>query len=236
MPLVEIIVGAKTDATTLARGFDYVLQIGKTPIVVNDSRGFYTSRVFSTYVGEGLTLLAEGVAPALIDNAGRMAGMPVGPLALADEVSLELMARIRRQTAADLGSAYQRSAIDEVCERMVDSALGRLGKKAGKDAEKGKGSLRSALVLSLFAARWNEDHPLRRALKAMRADLGKTPDNVALKKDRTPSTYAFTMMGCVSYATSTVCPGRVGPCSGARTPRRSASGDDGVATPQAVLP
>jgi len=132
MPLVEIIVGAQTSAPTLARGFDFVQQIGKTPIVVNDSRGFYTSRVFSTYVGEGLTLLSEGVAPALIENAGRMAGMPVGPLALADEVSLELMARIRRQTAADLGAAYQRSAIDEVCDRMVDGALGRLGKKAGK--------------------------------------------------------------------------------------------------------
>jgi len=132
MPLVEVIVGKATSESCLARALDFVKALRKTPIVVNDSRGFYTSRVFSTYVGEGLTLLAEGVAPALIDNAGRMAGMPVGPLALADEVSLELMARIRRQTAADLGSAYQRSAIDEVCERMVDSALGRLGKKAGK--------------------------------------------------------------------------------------------------------
>ena len=132
MPLVEVIQGERTDAATLAAAVRLSQRMGKTPIVVNDSRGFYTSRVFSTYVGEGLTLLAEGVAPALIENAGRMAGMPVGPLALADEVSLELMARIRRQTAADLGSAYQRSAIDEVCERMVDSALGRLGKKAGK--------------------------------------------------------------------------------------------------------
>jgi 3-hydroxyacyl-CoA dehydrogenase/enoyl-CoA hydratase/3-hydroxybutyryl-CoA epimerase len=110
---------------------DFVKALRKTPIVVNDSRGFYTSRVFSTYVGEGLTLLAEGVKPALIENAGRMAGMPVGPLALADELSLELMARIRRQTAADLGAAYVRSAIDEVCDRMVDQ-LGRLGKKAGQ--------------------------------------------------------------------------------------------------------
>lgn len=132
MPLVEIIKGEKTSDEALAKAYDVVQQIRKTPIVVNDSRGFYTSRVFSTYVGEGLTLLSEGVAPALIENAGRMAGMPVGPLALADEVSLELMARIRRQTAADLGAAYQRSAIDEVCDRMVDGALGRLGKKAGK--------------------------------------------------------------------------------------------------------
>ncbi|NUZ08595.1 3-hydroxyacyl-CoA dehydrogenase NAD-binding domain-containing protein [Piscinibacter koreensis] len=132
MPLVEVIVGKATSEQCLARALDFVKALRKTPIVVNDSRGFYTSRVFSTYVGEGLTLLSEGVAPALIENAGRMAGMPVGPLALADEVSLELMARIRRQTAADLGAAYQRSAVDEVCDRMVDGALGRLGKKAGK--------------------------------------------------------------------------------------------------------
>ena len=131
MPLVEIIRGKATSDDCLARAMDFVKAIRKTPIVVNDSRGFYTSRVFSTYVGEGLALLAEGVKPALIDNAGRMTGMPVGPLALADEVSLELMARIRKQTAADLGAAYQRSAIDDVCDRMVDK-LGRLGKKTGK--------------------------------------------------------------------------------------------------------
>ena len=131
MPLVEIIRGQATSDECLARAMDFVKAIRKTPIVVNDRRGFYTSRVFSTYVGEGLALLAEGVKPALIDNAGRMTGMPVGPLALADEVSLELMARIRKQTAADLGAAYQRSAIDDVCDRMVDQ-LGRLGKKVGK--------------------------------------------------------------------------------------------------------
>ena len=131
MPLVEIIRGQATSDDCLARAMDFVKALRKTPIVVNDSRGFYTSRVFATYVGEGLTLLAEGVKPALIDNAGRMAGMPVGPLALADEVSLELMARIRRQTAADLGAAYVRSAIDEVCERMVDQ-LGRPARRAAR--------------------------------------------------------------------------------------------------------
>ncbi len=131
MPLVEIIRGQATSDGCLARAMDFVKAIRKTPIVVNDSRGFHPGRVFSTYVGESLALLAEGVKPALIDKAGRMTGMPVGPLALADEVSLELMARIRKQTAADLGTAYQRSAIDDVCDRMVDQ-LGRLGKKAGK--------------------------------------------------------------------------------------------------------
>src|SRR3546814_19114292 len=86
MPLVEIIKGKKTSPETLARAFDYVQQIKKTPIVVNDSRGFYTSRVFATYVMEGLAALLDGVHPRSIEVAGLQAGMPVGPLALQDEV------------------------------------------------------------------------------------------------------------------------------------------------------
>ena len=132
MPLVEIIRGRRTSDACLARAMDYVRRIGKTPITVNDSRGFYTSRVFGTYVSEGLTLLGEGVAPALIDNAGRMAGMPVGPLALADEVSIELMYKVRKQTRADLGKDYRgNAASDAVIDLMVEK-LGRIGKKAGK--------------------------------------------------------------------------------------------------------
>lgn len=87
MPLVEIIRGEKTSDETLARGFDYVLQIKKTPIVVNDSRGFFTSRVFGTFTNEGIAMLGEGVSAAMIDNQARQAGMPVGPLAISDEVS-----------------------------------------------------------------------------------------------------------------------------------------------------
>ncbi|MFX8805361.1 3-hydroxyacyl-CoA dehydrogenase family protein, partial [Acinetobacter baumannii] len=87
---------------------------------VNDFRGFYTSRVFATYVNEGLAMLAEGVAPALIDNAGRMAGMPVGPLALADEVALDLMLKVRKQTQADLGDAYRPAPSDPVVALMVE--------------------------------------------------------------------------------------------------------------------
>jgi 3-hydroxyacyl-CoA dehydrogenase/enoyl-CoA hydratase/3-hydroxybutyryl-CoA epimerase len=109
---------------------DYVRAIGKTPIVVNDSRGFYTSRVFGTYVSEGMALLEEGVPPALIDKAGLMAGMPVGPLALADEVSIELVYKIAQQTRADLGSAYVERAADRVAAKMV-AELGRLGRKSG---------------------------------------------------------------------------------------------------------
>jgi len=130
MPLVEVIVGAHTSPQTLAHAMDYVRALRKTPIVVNDSRGFYTSRVFSTYVREGLIMLAEGVSPALIDNAGRLAGMPVGPLALADEIALDLADRVNRQTAADLGSQWVRTPAEEVTERMVHG-LGRIGKKAG---------------------------------------------------------------------------------------------------------
>ena len=130
MPLVEIIVGQKTSPATLARSMDFVRAIGKTPIVVNDARGFYTSRVFGTYLSEGMALLQEGVAPALIDNAGRIAGMPVGPLALADEVSIELVHKIASQTKKDLGDKYVPRAADQVAALMVDK-LGRLGKKGG---------------------------------------------------------------------------------------------------------
>ncbi len=130
MPLVEVIVGQQTSPETLAQAMDYVRALRKTPIVVNDSRGFYTSRVFSTYVREGLIMLAEGVAPALIDNAGRLAGMPVGPLAIADEIALDLADRVNRQTAADLGTAYVRTRAEDVTEIMVHTCQ-RIGKKAG---------------------------------------------------------------------------------------------------------
>ena len=130
MPLVEVILGEKTSDHTLAWALDYVQQLKKTPITVNDSRGFYTSRVFKTYVLEGMALLKEGVAPALIENAGKLAGMPVGPLALSDEVSLELMERISRQTRKDLGAAYVAHPADDVVQYMVHEVK-RIGKKMG---------------------------------------------------------------------------------------------------------
>jgi 3-hydroxyacyl-CoA dehydrogenase/enoyl-CoA hydratase/3-hydroxybutyryl-CoA epimerase len=110
---------------------DYVKRIKKTPIVVNDSRGFYTSRVFATYTGEGMRMLAEGINPALIENAGKMTGMPMPPLALSDEVALDLIHKIGKQTAKDMGAAYQASPVDPLIEKLV-VGLGRLGKKAGK--------------------------------------------------------------------------------------------------------
>ncbi len=131
MPLVEVIVGEKTNDETLARALDYVRQIRKTPIVVNDSRGFYTSRCFGTYPTEAMAMLSEGVVPALIENAGLMAGMAVGPLAVADEVSIELAWKVKEATKAALGDAYQPSPADEVLDLFVKE-LGRIGKKAGK--------------------------------------------------------------------------------------------------------
>lgn len=127
MQLVEIIVGKATGPQVIAKALDYVRQIGKTPIVVNDSRGFYTSRCFATYVDEGATMVAEGIAPALIENAGRMAGMPVGPLAVGDEVAIDLMGRIKASMVADMGDAYVARGSDRVVDRMLE--LGRLGRK-----------------------------------------------------------------------------------------------------------
>ncbi len=131
MPLVEVILGRKTAPETVARALDYVQQIRKTPIVVNDSRGFYTSRVFMTYANEGMALLQEGVAPALIENAGKQAGMPVGPLAVHDEVSLELSAKIHKQTQADLGDKYSGPSAIAVALKFANE-LDRKGKKFGK--------------------------------------------------------------------------------------------------------
>jgi 3-hydroxyacyl-CoA dehydrogenase/enoyl-CoA hydratase/3-hydroxybutyryl-CoA epimerase len=131
MGLVEIIMGKETTQETLAKAIDYVLKIKKTPIVVNDSRGFYTSRCFGTYVGEGIAMLAEGVKPAIIENVGKMTGMPVPPLAMNDEVALDLGYKVRQQTKKDLGDAYRATPADAIIETMVVK-LERFGRKNGK--------------------------------------------------------------------------------------------------------
>ncbi|MHA1544715.1 MAG: 3-hydroxyacyl-CoA dehydrogenase NAD-binding domain-containing protein [Alphaproteobacteria bacterium] len=130
MMLVEIILGKKTGDKAIAKALDYARQIKKTPIVVHDSRGFYTSRCFGTYVQEGVAMVREGVKPALIENAGKMAGMPVGPLAVGDEVSIELMYKIQKATEAGLGKDYVANPADEVAAKMVEK-FGRLGRKSG---------------------------------------------------------------------------------------------------------
>ena len=132
MQLVEIIVGEKTADETLAKAFDYVLAIRKIPIVVNDSRGFYTSRVFGTWTNEGMALLAEGNHPHAVEMAGITAGMPVGPLALMDEISLSLAAHVRDQTVKDLaaeGKTRPAHPAEKVMDKML--SLGRPGRAAG---------------------------------------------------------------------------------------------------------
>ncbi|AZC29845.1 3-hydroxyacyl-CoA dehydrogenase NAD-binding domain-containing protein [Pseudomonas chlororaphis] len=133
MPLVEIIKGEQTSDETLARGFDFVQQIKKTPIVVNDSRGFFTSRVFGTFTNEGIAMLGEGVAAPMIETEARKAGMPIGPLAICDEVSLSLLSHIRQQTAKDL-QAEGKPLVEHPAFAVVDLLLNeykRPGKAAG---------------------------------------------------------------------------------------------------------
>jgi len=129
--LVEIILGKETGDAALAVALDYVRAIRKTPIVVNDSRGFYTSRVVGTYIREGQLMLTEGVPAAMIENVARMAGMPVGPLSLNDEVAVDLAWKILKATEADLGPQAIDQRQKELLDQMVEKR-GRFGRKNGK--------------------------------------------------------------------------------------------------------
>lgn len=140
MALVEIIRGRETGDAAVAKALDFVRQIGKTPIVVNDARFFYANRCIIPYINEGVRMVAEGVSPALIENAAKQLGFPLGPLQLVDETSIDLGVKIARATKAALGDAYPESPADGVLFRLADA--GRLGRKAkagfyGYD-EKGK--------------------------------------------------------------------------------------------------
>jgi len=131
MPLVEVIVGKQTSPETLARALDFVGQLRMVPIVVRDSRGFYTSRVFQTFISEGMRMVEEGVLPALVENAARMAGMPVGPLAVTDEVTLSLPMMIIQQSIEALGDKYALPCSYNVLKRMLEE-FKRPGKSGGK--------------------------------------------------------------------------------------------------------
>lgn len=131
MPLVEVIRGAKTSEATIAQALDFAKRIRKTPIVVNDCPAFYANRAFGMFPYEAMTLLGEGVRPALIENAGRMAGMPMPPLALIDEFSVELLHKALKQARIDQGAAYRPQPQDAVMDTMVEK-LGRIGRKAGQ--------------------------------------------------------------------------------------------------------
>ncbi|MEQ8741378.1 MAG: 3-hydroxyacyl-CoA dehydrogenase family protein, partial [Hoeflea sp.] len=125
------ILGRKTSDKALAVALDYVTAIKKTPIVVNDTRGFFVNRCVLRYMNESYNMLAEGVPPAMIENSAKMAGMPVGPLALNDEVAIDLSLKIVRATIADLGEKAVDPRHLELVERMVEKE-GRLGRKNGK--------------------------------------------------------------------------------------------------------
>jgi len=131
MMLVEVIKGAKTGDRALATALDFIRILRKTPIVMNDSRGFYANRCVLNYVREGHLMFMEGVPAAMVENVARIAGMPVGPLSLNDEVALDLAWKILQATKADLGAG----AVDPAQEQLLDALVnkhGRLGRKNGK--------------------------------------------------------------------------------------------------------
>ncbi len=149
MMLVEIIKGAKTGDTAVAKALDFVRQIRKTPIVVNDARFFYANRCIIPYLNEGMRMVAEGVSPVLVENAAKMVGMPLGPLQLVDETSIDLGVKIAKATKAAMGDAYPDSAVDEVLFWMADQ--GRMGKKADAGFYAYEGGKRTGLWDGLAA-------------------------------------------------------------------------------------
>jgi 3-hydroxyacyl-CoA dehydrogenase/enoyl-CoA hydratase/3-hydroxybutyryl-CoA epimerase len=128
MNLVEIIRGKATGDLAVAKALDFVRQIRKTPIVVNDARFFYANRCIIPYINEGIRMVAEGVEPALIENAAKLVGMPLGPLQLVDETSIDLGVKIAKATKLAMGDAYPDGAVDEVLFWMADQ--GRMGRKS----------------------------------------------------------------------------------------------------------
>lgn len=131
MPLVEVIRGEQTSNTCLAHALDFVAQLRKTPILVNDSRGFFTSRFIGAYINEGVTMVKEGIKPALIENVARMTGYPVGPLSISDEVGLDLAHKGAEQAARDLDSEYRPGSSVEIITTLVVEHE-RHGRKNGK--------------------------------------------------------------------------------------------------------
>jgi len=147
MPLVEIIRGAETSDEALAKAYDIVLAIKKTPIVVNDARGFYTSRVIGTQIEEGLALLKEGLAPYSVERAATQAGYPVGPLQIADELNMELMVKIAKTTREAAG-IEELTVTEQVCGAMIDAGRPSKLKGAGfyEYVEGKRGSIWSGLT------------------------------------------------------------------------------------------
>ncbi|GAY12797.1 3-hydroxyacyl-CoA dehydrogenase NAD-binding domain-containing protein [Pseudonocardia sp. N23] len=129
MPLVEIIKGEQTSDATVAKAFDVTLGMRKTPIVVNDSRGFFTSRVIGTFINEGVSMIAEGIDPQTVEQASSQAGYPAPVLQLLDELTLTLPQKIRKESQAAAGDSWVAHPADAIVDRLVD--LGRTGKSGG---------------------------------------------------------------------------------------------------------
>ncbi|MCW5725146.1 MAG: enoyl-CoA hydratase/isomerase family protein [Maricaulaceae bacterium] len=130
MMLVELIIGEKTSDYAISRALDFTIRIKKTPIVVADTRGFYANRCVMRYIEQGMAMLSEGWLPALIENGAKMAGMPVGPLSLQDEVAIDLGYKVLQQTRKDLGDAFKPGPTDAIITGMFEA--GRYGRKNRK--------------------------------------------------------------------------------------------------------
>lgn len=183
MPLVEVIVGTETSEETLAAAIDYVTKIRKVPIVVNDGRGFFTSRVFGKFVNEGIAMLREGIPPAVIENVAKKIGMPVGPLAISDEVNLKLMLDI-------MGEDPTLSGFEKELEKTIDTIVTthqRTGKKEGKGFyEYPKGAKKYLWkewsTIYPVQAEYDEEEVGKRLLFAMVIDSYKCLDSGVLKE------------------------------------------------------
>lgn len=182
MPLVEIIVGEKTSDETLAAVIDYVIKIRKTPIVVNDGRGFFTSRVFGQYTSEGVAMLSEGIPPAVIENVAKKIGMPVGPLAVSDEVTQQLMLDIMSENPnlSDFEKELQTTL------KKIVNDYGRAGKKTGKGfyeyPKEGKKHLwKEWNTIFPVSKEFDEEEVGRRLLFAMTADTCRCLDEGVLQ-------------------------------------------------------
>lgn len=175
MGLVEIIVGKATSERALATAIDFTGKIRKTPIAVNDSRGFYTSRCFSQYTLEGLCMVAEGITPPLVENAGRMAGMPMGPMEVLDSVGIDTALKIERAMRKEVLQSDRPSPQEDIMAWIVETS-GRPGIKAGKGFydydQRGKRAGLWPGVFSYGAAIWRSDddvHELIRRLLTIQA-------------------------------------------------------------------
>ncbi len=187
MNLVEVIVGKETSEKTLAAAIDYVIAIRKVPIVVNDGRGFFTSRVFGKYINEGIAMLAEGIPPAVIENVARKVGMPVGPLAISDEINLKLMLDI-------MGEDPALTEHEKQLEKTISSIVnhyGRTGKKEGKgfyEYPKGEKKHIWPEWANIFPIKneYDEEEVGKRLLFAMVLDAWKCVESGVLREPKDP--------------------------------------------------